>query len=370
MNIKSNSNIPLENKDIRYKMIIPEKVEKKIRILCREISKVEWSGILFYKTSGSFEKEDLIVTCVDIFPMDIGTSTYTEYYMSADICTYMIDHPELTSPDIFQAHIHSHNVMAAFFSGTDIQELRDSGEDVNHFVSLIVNNDGNYVAKITRRVKVHKDIKEVYSYNTWKNKVVTGETTYSKEEEVLQSFDLDIEKQSSVDAVEVEIKNRLKDIETAKQTPKKTPEFTYSAPSSFERTYFPIVNKANIASKELFPVEDMEDIDYSKVPIEEDVLNLAIKKTITCNFLISPTTTVDLDAWLKSLDKIYSSNFGSIKVFESFASNFADIIVNNTYTGDYYKGDALAFKIVEVLKSYPKNEWLDVWIDVYSDYII
>ena len=53
-----------------YKMIIPEQVEKKIRLLCREIHNVEWSGILFYKVEGTFEDSNLVITCVYIFQMD------------------------------------------------------------------------------------------------------------------------------------------------------------------------------------------------------------------------------------------------------------------------------------------------------------
>ena len=37
-------------------------------------------------------------------------------------------------------HIHSHNVMRVFFSGTDMDELHDNAPSHNFYVSLIVNN--------------------------------------------------------------------------------------------------------------------------------------------------------------------------------------------------------------------------------------
>lgn len=110
-----NKQIPkleLFKSSLLYKIHIPLYVEKKIRILCREIHNVEWSGVLFYRINGSFEDGSLEVECVDIFQMDEGSSGYTEFDMSADVMNYMVEHPELISEDIFQGLVHSHNSMA------------------------------------------------------------------------------------------------------------------------------------------------------------------------------------------------------------------------------------------------------------------
>lgn len=97
------------NSECSYKIIIPEEVEKKIRLLCREIHNIEWSGVLFYEIEGSFETNDLVVKCVDLYQMDIGNGAYTEYTMNPSVATYMIDHDLLTA---YQGHIHSHHSMA------------------------------------------------------------------------------------------------------------------------------------------------------------------------------------------------------------------------------------------------------------------
>ena len=102
--------ISLEKHTDTYKLVIPADVEKKIRHLCNKISQVEWSGTLFYTHSGSYEDGNLEIRCVDIFPMDIGSSTYTEFDMSPDVIAYMTDHPELL--DCQTGLVHSHNVMA------------------------------------------------------------------------------------------------------------------------------------------------------------------------------------------------------------------------------------------------------------------
>lgn len=99
-----------------FNMTIPQEVERKIRLLCREIHNVEWSGILFYKIEGNFEDNSLNIICVDIFQMDEGSSGYTEFNMSPDVMGYMVDHPELLEEGIYQGLIHSHNNMAKQFT--------------------------------------------------------------------------------------------------------------------------------------------------------------------------------------------------------------------------------------------------------------
>lgn len=110
--IKKTPAIPLVKLDTRYKLIIPPFVEQKIRHLCRRVWEKEWSGTLFYKAEGSFEDNSLVITCVDIFVMDIGTATYTEFDMSPDVMTYMTEHPELMEEGINMGLIHSHNNMS------------------------------------------------------------------------------------------------------------------------------------------------------------------------------------------------------------------------------------------------------------------
>lgn len=95
-----------------FKLVIPESVEAKIRHLCSMVSDVEWSGTLFYKVSGNFENGDLEAECLDILPMDIGVSTYTEFVDSPDIITFRAQHPELLQEGVYEGLVHSHNHMA------------------------------------------------------------------------------------------------------------------------------------------------------------------------------------------------------------------------------------------------------------------
>ena len=159
-------------KQAKYKMFIPKEVENKIRLLLENIRNIEWSGVLFYDVKGSFEDNSLKVVCKDILPMDIGNATYTEWDMNADVISYIVDHPELVGS--YQGLVHSHHIMTTFFSSTDTNTLKEEGSDVNHFVSLIVNNAGTYNAAITRKVDIKNDIYSVYTYKSFGDIVVEG----------------------------------------------------------------------------------------------------------------------------------------------------------------------------------------------------
>ena len=200
-----------------FKIVIPAEVEKKIRFLCKNIWDVEWSGVLFYKVEGAFEDKSLTIRCVDLFQMDIGTSAYTEFNVSPDMATYMVDHPELLEEGIYQGLIHSHNNMATFFSGTDTATLSAEGNDMAHFVSLIVNNAGKYTAGVTRKYKCVQTVSEKYTYPTWNGEVREGVETFDIEEEKLEWFNLDIVFENATDDFETEMMERIKEIKESKK---------------------------------------------------------------------------------------------------------------------------------------------------------
>lgn len=124
-----------------------EKVLNQIKYLCKMIPAVEWSGILFYSIEGTITKpEDMVITLQDILPMQKGTATYTEYSFDERVIEYMMENEE--SENWKMGHIHSHNTMAVFFSGTDWSELEDNAPNHNIYASLIVNNWMDFCAKV------------------------------------------------------------------------------------------------------------------------------------------------------------------------------------------------------------------------------
>ena len=234
-----------------FRLIIPEEVEKKIRYICQQIWKDEWSGTLFYKPEGKFEDGTLAIRCVDIYVMDIGTAAYTEFDMSPDVISYMADNPDLL--DCQMGLIHSHNNMATFLSGTDTATLKEEGMDRNHFVSLIVNNEGTYTAAITRKVKATNTITENFSYPTFEDERVEDTKTYTIESEEIEWFYLKIEFERSERSFQEGLKARLEEIkkakaEKARQLPSKQPAYTggygnWKGGESQQGTLFPELDK-------------------------------------------------------------------------------------------------------------------------------
>lgn len=92
-----------------YSLIVPKHVEEKIRYLLRKYPNTEWSGVLFYSHTGTFEGKDLVITCEDLFPMDLGTTGWTEFKMTEDVTSYMAEHIELFECET--GLIHSHHTM-------------------------------------------------------------------------------------------------------------------------------------------------------------------------------------------------------------------------------------------------------------------
>lgn len=393
-----------------FKIVIPVEVEKKIRFLCKNIWDIEWSGVLFYKVEGAFEDKSLTIRCVDLFQMDIGTSTYTEFNVSPDMATYMVDHPELLEEGIYQGLIHSHNNMATFFSGTDTATLSAEGNDMAHFVSLIVNNAGKYTAGITRKYKCVQTVSEKYTYPTWNGEVRERVETFDIEEEKLEWFNLDIVFEDETDNFETEMMERLKEI---KESKKKTITPVYKggypqcgnygkniAPTKEVGSPFPMdkeeyyreegrgwykakeVKEIPVKQGELpfeHPEEENLDIPYGIVTVDEDIVQSIVRQLVTSSIIISNESAVDVKKWANSMESLYRRRFESVKEFEYFASNYVDYLINFTYDGNVMAvinndesvmAALLAHDVREELEKLPKNPWLSVYIKLMDDYII
>lgn len=354
-------------------MVIPDNVERKIRFLCRNIWEVEWSGVLFYKVSGSFDDGSLVITCVDIFQMDEGVSTYTEFNMSADVCSYICDHPELAQEDTYNGLIHSHNNMQTFFSNTDTSTLQEEGNDMNHFVSLIVNNAGKYTAAITRKIKKVKTITENYSYPTWGGKESIGKTNYLSEEECIEYYYLNIEK--ATNDSEDEMYKRLEEIRESKRKANFNKFFNNSR--SIPNTPFNSMNySANIktpSNKQQTEISFEDDgyIPYGNIHVDEEIIEDLVRQIVTSSVIIPNTSKIDIKKWAGSMAKLYKDRFGDLKTFEEFAINYIDFLLNNAnYDCGSYSANILAYEVIEALRKLPQSNWLDTYISILDDYII
>lgn len=357
--------ITLEKHSDTYKLIIPADVEKKIRHLCNRVHSVEWSGTLFYTYSGTYEDGTLEIRCVDIFPMDIGTSAYTEFDMSPDVIAYMTDHPELLDCQV--GLIHSHNNMATFFSSTDTTTLREEGNDRNHFVSLIVNNEGIYTAAITRKIIERKVTNTTFSYKTFDNIEKTGTRTTEVEEEVIAYNMLDIIKEGEVIEPFLEIDERLNVIRKNKDKVKKA-----STPS----TYYPFTplryseKGEKIKQPTLFDEDFLESEPPRKVELEHNFsIPASTVKSITLQLLtgsiaIADVSRIDPVKWAGQMEKLFDKRFNNdIRLFDLWAEIIVEFVLTN-FIPDEFTGfeeeyiSELSQEIYVAMDNLPQNKYI------------
>lgn len=382
-----------------YKLIIPAEVERKIRFACQKVWSTEWSGTLFFTHEGSFENNDLIIRCVDIYIMDIGTQAYTEFDMNPDVIAYMCENPELL--DCQMGLIHSHNNMSTFFSGTDTATLKEEGRDRNNFVSLIVNNAGTYTAAITRRVKRYSQLKDILVYEFFGDgeKQDTKEYTQDGIEEI-EWFYLKIEKEDENYSFP-DMDARLEEIKQAKAEKAKkaqTPTYQGGYKPVIANSYGTKAGPANLVKKEadkpkvvqptLFddiddlPFEEEYDIPYGQVSFDKVTLKFLVLQLITGSIIISNDSKIDITKWAKSMPALYEKRFGKgeegMKNFKMWADTYAEYLT--WYVTDE-KLEELGFDeteicaicahdMIEELTKLPENDYIKGYIDALRKYLI
>lgn len=383
-----------------YKLIIPAEVEGKIRFTCQKVWNTEWSGTLFFTHEGSFENNDLVIRCVDIYIMDIGTQAYTEFDMNPDVISYMCENPELL--DCQMGLIHSHNNMSTFFSGTDTATLKEEGRDRNNFVSLIVNNAGTYTAAITRRVK-SKQVKESVSYEFFGDGEKQDTKEYVSDADEIEWFYLKIEKEGENYSFP-DMAARLEEIKQAKA--EKAEKAKKAQTPTYQGDYKPVIansygtkagpanlvkkeaNKPKVVQPTLFddaddlPFEEGYDIPYGQVSFDKVTLKSLVLQLITGSIIISNDSKIDITKWAKSMPTLYEKRFGKGKVgmnnFKIWTETYAEYLT--WYITDE-KLEELGFDnteicaicahdMIEELTKLPENDYIKGYIDALQRYLI
>ena len=380
-----------------YKLIIPAEVERKIRFVCQKVWSTEWSGTLFFTHEGSFENDDLVIRCVDIYIMDIGTQAYTEFDMNPDVISYMCENPELL--DCQMGLIHSHNNMSTFFSGTDTATLKEEGRDRNNFVSLIVNNAGSYTAAITRRIK-SKQVKESVSYEFFGDGEKQGTKEYVSDADEIEWFYLKIEKEGENYSFP-DMAARLEGIKQAKAEKAKkvqTPVYQGGYKPVIANSYGTKAGPANLVNKEadkpkmiqptLFdnandlPFDGNYSLPYGQVTFDKVTLKSLVLQLITGSIIISNDSKIDISKWAKSMPTLYEMRFGKgeegMKNFKMWADTYTEYLT--WYVTDE-KLEELGFDeteicaicahdMIEELTKLPENDYIKGYIDALQKYLV
>lgn len=397
-------------------ILIKDKVEAKIRFLCNKINHIEWSGVLFYTPEGKLEEGTLKIVCEDIFLMDIGSSGFTKFSEDADIIAYQMEHDLL---DCKTGLIHSHNTMAAFFSGTDNNTLYQEGSNMPHFVSLIVNNAGSYVAKITRDVQIHS---EITSHNTYVIKDFDDGSYTSEDNETtsddsheIQAVSLKIEFETPNESMQ-ELDDRITEVR-GKSTPSYgygyggytgySPHYGQSGGTGedYKRNsgtggtrqipleddeqewedYFQSFqsgeeeNKGEAKKKEVKPLVvrhgDTDTSAYEDVKIDTELIDSIVFQMITGSVITASSNSVDMRAWANNMPKLFDKRFVTFATFKDWAGGFLDHLIFNTdITIEGMSQDdaivALAYHVKKRIQSLPSNRYLDEYARELERYIV
>ena len=373
---------PLIKQSATYKLIVPRKVEEKIRYLCRKFPSLEWSGVLFTTHEGNFEDGSLVITCQDIYPMDLGSPGFTEFKMDETVSAYIAENMELFDCDV--QLVHSHNKMSAFFSGQDQATLREEGNDRNCFVSLIVNNAGTYCAAVTRKLQLTKKVTVETSgvsyefFGEGKKALTTGTSPVENvsEETVIQYFMLDVEREIVDNPLEY-LDYRFNEIERKKEEKKSSlpkPALKIERPVDNDQEFFEWLHSQNEKKEEikegtLFTEKEMEETEWHPNPT---IIHYLCCQLLTSSLIVNKD--IDLKQWvIKHMAKKYEEIFDDFDEFDRWAESMVEFILNHyndpeTPSEVYNDWDSYLAKIANAiiieLQEFPYNTYLDGYIQI------
>ena len=354
----------------------------------------------------------MVIVAEDLLLMDIGSAAYTEYDENGDVIAYMVEKDLL---DKQRGLIHSHNKMKAFFSGTDVNTLREEAEDYNHFVSLVVNNFRQYVGIITTVVETTTEVKESFKYKTFEEEEKSGEYSDIKEtKEMVYSY-LNIIL-GDVEIQQNELLNRIKEIVEAKEAKrlaqeearkkctvpynggkvkpmfglahiptgkevinfkddwdKKIPTDKFGRPFD---TGIVEVTQQKIDFKELED-ESTFDIDYDTITLNKEYIDTLTKKILTGSVLVTDGNQINLQEFISRMPKLFGPIFKEEGTYKFFIGGFIEALFNAQILPELeveYDFDSinsiLAYKIMEHLEGKGSNEYIEVIINELSQLIM
>lgn len=158
--------------DAKGKLYLSKEIEAHINYLHKKVGEIEWSGVLLYniKEGSIVSPESLVLEAKELYFMDIGTASFTEYDLEYDDIKNIHElYPESDPMKMREAPekllrkgmIHTHHSMDTFFSATDMGELHDNTPNNDLYLSLIVNFDGKYNARLCFLIETQGQFKVV-----------------------------------------------------------------------------------------------------------------------------------------------------------------------------------------------------------------
>lgn len=184
----------------------------------------EWSGIIYYRVVEGDINDPATLVCevVDVAPMNIGSSGYTEFdYDFNDPYALEFFDKKIADDSLIVGNIHTHHNFNTFFSGVDKDDLEENSRTNSGYLSLIVNHKHDietlWCAKIgifgTEEVEGFISTRKLYKrsikYNSWNHTIdddhdETQDQPVSFTQNILQVIDLVIKRSEDDDWSDVD----------------------------------------------------------------------------------------------------------------------------------------------------------------------
>ncbi len=317
----------------RIQVQIPDEVVDKIKFVNNRHSKIEWAGALIYEVENeSLPIYQWKIKVLDILPMSVGTTGAVIIPNMEDALFWAADN----YPDKRVGCLHSHHEMGSFFSGDDMADLNHCAKEYAVYLSLVVNNRGQYVAKISKSIDVTSTVEyniddEKFSFNVTANKDILV-------------IECDVITNNSVLADTNWIKLVDSMVSTAKPViiPANSPHYPPRQPELFDRNR----QLGNLVSEDLFSrlmiehlldgQKDMSWSDAIKNYIHNDhYVDASLEQFIeACDQENGIVEELPQDYIKKAISLLEGSSLKQIKSFTKFLKDeFAEYAVQPSYLG-------------------------------------
>ena len=295
----------------------------------------------------------------------------------------------------------SHHQMSTTPSGTDLNTLAEEGRDRNHFVSLIVNNAGNYTAMITRKVEVSRVLNEKITYKSFNDEEKSTVNSDTETVEEIQYFMLNIEFEGA--DFKSDFNKRFKEIKDKKETLLKENKYKYNfywgnyetkqlelpfnklevnKPKDINKTDKQKENKNNKSfTPSLYKQDTIEDdLEILPLDIDDKEITSLVYQLITGSIIISNESKIDLDKWIKGMPSLFSKRFGKgdsgFSKFKAWAETYIEFLCWFSFEGKFNCEDDIvasevASKLIQHLEELtPKNMYIDTFITILEGYLL
>ena len=276
--------------------------------------------------------------------------------------------------------------MPTFMSGTDLNTLQEEGSDMNNFLSLIVNNAGQYTAAITRKVKHIPHVTEVLEYEFFGEETINiGRDEYDAIESYeIEYFFLNIEK-PTVNIGYIDLFNRIEEISKDKtkianisREPRANliVEPTLKAAPLYKETNIPF---SRVNTTVQAGVDTDESIDYNKYKFNDNALNNIVKQLLLGSPIFTPK---DLNEWVQKMPTVFSKRFGEgqkgLANYRAFIGYFVEFLVTEAFDDNLAEEGYLedsqmaicAYGVLQKLHTFKTNSFIEVIEDEVERFII